>query len=902
MASTAVVDAAPADHADLHESMPAFLRRLRTGSDGLSSREAARRLQVQGRNELPDPIRRSWALAMLAQLVHPLALVLWGAALLSVVAGTRALALAIVLVIVLNAAFSFAQERQAQRAVAALAQLLPRSASVVRDGLRQVVDATELVVGDVIVVEEGDRVSADARLLDGALDIDMSAITGESSPVTRSPVSASTAGSDWLNSQDLVFSGTMCTTGIAQAVVFATGARTELGRIAALSQHQHRDPSPLERQVRWVAWLIAFIGVAVGAAFMPLGVVAGLSVRNAFLFAVGLLVANVPEGLLPTITLALAVGVRTLARRGAIVKRLSAIEVLGSTTVICTDKTGTLTENNMRATDVWTLDGSRQPVREVRGASGAVLGAAIAACSTVEQSGHGITSPDPTERALHELATSIGADASPQARDRRRQALFRFSSARRLMSSLQREDDGLWLVAKGAPESLTERCSEIQLTHSPIPFTAQLRDRVDAAVAEMAQEGLRVLAVGRRRLDAVPEGRDGVERNLTLLGLVGLVDPPRPEVKDAVEACHRAGIRVHVVTGDHGSTAAHVAGLVGIGGPAVTVVTGPELDAMPEDKLDTLLQSQGEVVFARSSPEAKLRIADALRASGEVVGMTGDGVNDAPALHRADIGIAMGRSGTDVAREAATMVLADDNFATIANAVEEGRRVYDNVRKFILYIFAHATPEIVPFLIFALAGGAVPLPLTVMQILAIDLGTETVPALALGREPAEPGIMSRPPRARSQRIVDRALLFRAWLFLGLISALLVVGVFFFTLWRGGWTPGAATGAGTPLHHLYLQATTATFVGIVACQIGTAFAARTDFASLRSVGVTSNRLLLWGVAFEVAFTALLIVTPGVQAVFGTATPPWPSLAVAAPFPLVVWGLDEWRRARRRRRGL
>jgi magnesium-transporting ATPase (P-type) len=269
-------------------------------------------------------------------------------------------------------------------------------------------------------------------------------------------------------------------------------------------------------------------------------------------------------------------------------------------------------------------------------------------------------------------------------------------------------------------------------------------------------------------------------------------------------------------------------------------------------------------------------------------------------LHRADIGVAMGRSGTDVAREAATMVLADDNFATIATAVREGRRVYDNVRKFILYIFAHATPEIVPFLIFAHAGGAVPLPLTVMQILAIDLGTETLPALALGREPAEPGLMSRPPRPRSQRIVDRALLFRAWVFLGLISAALVVGVFFFTLLQGGWTPGADTDTGSPLHHLYLQATTATFVGIVACQVGTAFAARTDVASLRSVGLRSNPLLLWGVAFEIVFTALLVATPGVQDVFGTAVPPISSLLLVLPFPLVVWGADEWRRARRRSR--
>jgi magnesium-transporting ATPase (P-type) len=407
-----------------------------------------------------------------------------------------------------------------------------------------------------------------------------------------------------------------------------------------------------------------------------------------------------------------------------------------------------------------------------------------------------------------------------------------------------------------------------------------------------------VLAAARRDLGPVdgagsPPAREDTDQGLCLAGLIGLEDPPRSGVAEAVAACHSAGIRVHVVTGDHGSTAAQIARRVGLG--ADRVVDGEDVDAMPEAQLRELLTTDDELVFARATPETKLRIADALHRSGEVVAMTGDGVNDAPALRRADIGVAMGRSGTDVAREAATVVLTDDNFATLTVGVEEGRRVFENVRKFVLYIFAHAVPEVVPFLIFALSGGGVPLPLSVLQILAIDLGTETLPALALGREPAEPGLMSRPPRPRGEGVITRRLLGRAWGVMGLISAALVMGAFSAVLLAAGWRPGDPVGAGTALHAAYLQATTATFAGIVACQIGTAFAARTEWASLRSIGLTTNRPLLLGLAGEVVFTALVVYWPPAQRVFGTAALPGWVLLMLVPFPIVVWGADEILRA-------
>ena len=407
------------------------------------------------------------------------------------------------------------------------------------------------------------------------------------------------------------------------------------------------------------------------------------------------------------------------------------------------------------------------------------------------------------------------------------------------------------------------RSTRIHTGQGERPLTDADRDKVAEVMSDYASRGLRVLAIAHRDLPAgcaAPARREDAERELCLAGLVAMLDPPRPEVPAAIERVHRAGIRVHVVTGDNGLTAAAIARRVGIGAGGMQVVSGAELDKMSERDLDALLTCGDEVVFARSSPEAKLRIADALRALGQVVAMTGDGVNDAPALRRADIGVAMGRSGTDVAREAATMVLTDDNFATIAVAVEAGRRVYDNVRKFISYIFTHAVPEVVPFLVFALAGGAVPLPLTVMQILAIDLGTDTLPALALSREPAEPGLMDRSPRPRKQGVISAGMLARTWGFLGLISASLVMAAFFLTLRHAGWYPGADTGPGSPLNHAYRQATTVTWLGIVACQVGTAFAVRTDHASLRSVGVFTNKFLLAAIAVALAFAAALVYLP------------------------------------------
>jgi calcium-translocating P-type ATPase len=864
---------------DPRERLTRLLRDLGSSPTGLSEREAAHRLEQYGPNELRTSTARTWPKALAKQFTHPLALLLLLAAVLAVVAGTANLAWAIVAVVLLNALFAFVQERQAGRAVEALGRYLPPHAKVRRDGVPISVDAVNVVPGDVLLLAEGDRVPADARLLSGALEIDASALSGESAPVERVADAEDTAARP-LDSPVLVFSGTGCVGGSAEALVHATGAHTEIGRIAALSGPGPTGDSPLERQVRRVAYLIAAVAVGVGIAFLPLGVLAGLSWSEAFVFAVGLLVANVPEGLLPTITLALAAGVRSMAHRGALVKRLSSVETLGSVTVICTDKTGTLTAGKMDVQEVRDAGGV------LRGSPDSALAEAAARCTTADA---GSRSGDPTELALLDMAAAEGIEIDAAHRDQQRVALFAFDPRRRLMATLDRVGTGLRVHVKGAPEALVPLCA----------LDDRRRGALAGAVDAMTGAGLRVLAVAAR--DWTEPGQPDREHaegpGLTLLGLVGLLDPPRPEVPAAVAACHAAGIRIHVVTGDNGRTATEIARRVGI--HADRIVDGDALDKLTDAALDQLLGGREEIVFSRAAPETKLRIADALHHEGNIVAMTGDGVNDAPALRHSDIGVAMGLGGTEVAREAATVVLTDDNFATVVAGIEEGRRVYDNVRKFVLYIFAHAVPEIVPFLVFALSGGLIPLPLTVLSILAIDLGTETLPALALGREPAEPGLMDRPPRRQNQNVINREMLLRAWGMMGLASAALTMGLFVLVLTHAGWRPGSPTGAGSPLHQAYLQATTASFAAIVACQIGTAFAARTTHGSLRSIGLTSNPLLLGGIAFELVFAAAVIYLRPMQVVFGTTGLPGWVLALLVPMPLLVWGIDEAYRALRRR---
>ncbi len=893
----------PSVEFDATESAELLLRDLRSSRTGLSTSEAQRRLLQYGPNELRRRGGLKWPGELARQLTHPLALLLWLAAALSFAVGSLTIAVAVLLVILLNALFAFIQEMQAERAVEALAQFLPQHVTVLRDGAPASILAADLVPGDIVLVEEGDRIAADMRLISGGVEVDLSTLTGESAPVLRSAELIDT-GVPRIEARDLLFSGTSATGGEAQGLVFATGMHTELGRIAALSERVKEEPSPLERQVRKVAWLIAAIAIAMAVAFVPVAIFgAGLSFTNSVVFAVGLLAGNVPEGLLPVITLALAVAVRLLARRGALVKRLSAVETLGSTDVICTDKTGTLTQNQMRPVAVWTLTNeipldpkTSDPPEHTSDAALTALAETAAACNNAHVDGDGNSSGDPTEIALLIAAQTLGAAVNAASREHTRTHQYNFDAQRKLMSTIDTGEGHDWLHTKGAPEAVLPCCTTALLADGEHPMQPSERKRVTRQVESFARQGLRVLALARKPLahSGPSPRREDAERELCLLGLVTMRDPPRPEVAEAVDRCHRAGIRIVLITGDHPLTAAAIAGQVGIGGAEPLIVNAQQFDHLHEQEVKDILATGREVIFARASPETKLQIAEALRGQGHVVAMTGDGVNDAPALRTADIGVAMGRSGTDVAREASTMILTDDNFATIVTAVEAGRQVYDNVRKFIQYIFAHATPEVVPFLVFALSGGAIPLPLTVLQLLAFDVGSETLPSLALGRDPIEPGSMDRPPRPRSEGVIQPPMLLRAWLFLGVMVAGLSLAGFFYVLDRAGWHTGDPVGAGTPLHHAYLQATTMTFLGMIAGQIGTAFAVRTRRASLRSIGVFSNRYLLGAILAELLLAAVFVYAPPLQSLLGTAALPVHDLAFLLPYPFIVWGADELRR--------
>src|SRR5665647_684383 len=577
---------------------------------------------------------RSWmkAKSALMRITTTIAIANGVVPLLAAISGTTPLAIAIVVVILINALFAFIQERHAEQAVEALSAYLPITVRVVREANPKVVEVRELVPGDVILIEEGERVSADARLLSGSVEMDLSTLTGESLPLLRKADPFTTNG-PVLEARDLVFSGTSCTGGEATAVVFNTGMHTELGRIAALSQRVGHEESPLEAQVKHVARLIAVVAVGMGVAFIPLGTfMAGLSLGDAVNFAIGLLVANVPEGLLPTITLALAVGVRILARDGVLVKRISAVETLGSTSVICTDKTGTLTLNRMRVTRGWTSErvlDFTAPLSDIEPDSAANrMARAVVACNHAEfdptqpDQEHG----DPTELALLHMARSLGVD--PSAGPKERMAQFHFDPALRRMSTVDRDAHRVRVHTKGAPEELMPLCTRVAGPDGDErPLTQEDRAAFDQLVSGWAEEGLRLLAVAERDIDEreLPDlTREQAEHDLTLLGVAAMIDPPRPEVADAVARCHSAGIRLIVVTGDHGLTAQGIAESVGIGRAGLRIITGAELEQMPEADLDTLLATGEELIFARSSPEDKLRIADALQDQGHVVAMTGD--------------------------------------------------------------------------------------------------------------------------------------------------------------------------------------------------------------------------------------------------------------------------------------
>ena len=895
---------------------------LGTHPNGLSEEEAALRLEQYGPNQLREVRGKPLVLKFLENFYHLFALMLWVGGALAFVGKMPELGWAIFVVIVINAVFSFWQEFKAERATEALKRMMPRKAKVMREGQTREVMAAEIVPGDIMVLGEGDAISADGRLVEEfELRTNNATLTGESEPVRKTSSPASDTSLTEVEMPNLVFAGTSVAYGNGRAVVFATGMQTQFGKIARLTQSVKTELSPLQIEMQRIVKIVAVLATLLGVTFFVLGtLVADLTVIQGFVFAVGIIVANVPEGMLPTVTLALAIGVQRMAGRHALIKKLSSVETLGSTTVICTDKTGTLTKNEMTVREVW-VDGRRiqvsgagyepvgeftsdsQPVRPDRRQALELLLRAAALANNArlvrpsgDVGGWGVLG-DPTEAALLVAARKGLVDEVEASSLERRVFELPFDSVRKRMTTVHEHGSGRVAYVKGAPREILGLSTSIATESGPRPLSTADRERVIATNDDFARDGLRVLAMAYRDLpsDAAEYTPEETERELVFIGLMAMQDPPRDEVSTAVDRCRSAGIRIIMITGDYGLTAESIARRIGIiEGPQADIVTGGDLNSMSDEQLAEQLARE-DVLFARVSPEHKMRIALALKSLGHVVAMTGDGVNDAPALKAADIGVAMGVAGTDVAKEAAEMILTDDNFASIVHAVEEGRAVYDNIRRFIRYILTSNIPEIVPFLVFVMFR--VPLPLTVLQILAIDLGTDLLPALALGTEPPEPGVMQRKPRSRTERLLNKSVLLRAYLFLGPIQAAAALSAFFFKYWQNGWRPGMEMASSGPV---YEQAITMTLAAVVMTQIGNALTQRTNRESVFKVGLFTNRLLWWGIIVEVAVILMLVYVPPLQQLFGhgpLGVQDWLLLIALSPVLLLA---DETRKYFVRRR--
>ena len=829
---------------------------------GLSREEAEARLTRYGPNRLEQTRKKSLPLRLLGQLKDPMILVLLAAAGLSLWAGGGEdwLDAAIILgIVAVNACISLSQEDSAQRALEALRQMSAPQARAIRDGREVRLDAQALVPGDIIRLEAGDLVPADGRILEAAgLETDESALTGESAPVSKEAAGPLPQDTPLAERVNMVAASTVVTRGRCLCVVTATGMDTEVGRIAGLLLEKGESKTPLQKKMGEISATLSFVCLCVCGIMFGVGALQGRDLLGMFLTAVSLAVAAIPEGLPAIVTIVLAMGVGRMAKRRAIVKKLPAVETLGCAGVVCSDKTGTLTQNKMTVTEVWTPQG--------KGRQEALTIAAL--CSDAVLTWRGKTpvcTGDPTEAALVEAAARDGLDKAQLEAQYPRKGELPFDSQRKLMTTIHaRPGGGFRVLVKGAPDVLAARCK----------LSPELFRWVNARNEAMADRALRVLGVACRELEFLPRELNSrtLEQELTFVGLIGMMDPPRPEAKRAVEQCFAAGIRPVMITGDHKLTAVAVARELGIYRPGDLAVTGEDLDFLPQSALEEEVERFS--VYARVSPEHKMRIVKAWKANEKVVAMTGDGVNDAPALKTADIGCAMGRSGTDVAKGAADMILTDDNFATIVAAVEEGRSIYANIKKAIHYLLSCNIGEILT--IFCATALRFPqMPLTPVQLLWLNLVTDSLPALALGVENAEEGIMEQPPRDASASLLAGGFAFRlAW-------QGVMVGALTLAAWFLGWAVLPQGGPGA--------ANTMAFATLTLSQLFHAFDVRSEKASLFHIGLWSNpsmnKAFLIGLAMQLAVLCL----PPLQLVFGTVVltlPQWGTVLGLALTPVAV----------------
>ncbi len=788
---------------DAHKlSLADLYKNLDSSVQGLSEETAALRLQHYGPNELRVRQDVPQIIKFLLQFKNFFALLLMVGGILAIAAdrldpgqGNLYIAIALFAVVLLNAIFTYIQEHQSERIMDSFRRMLPAMVTVLRNGHAQRAPAQTLVPGDVILLHEGDRVPVDGRLIEASdLEVDLASLTGESEPLR---LNSETHHENILESRNMVFSGTLVQSGEGKVLVCNTGMSTQIGNIVALTKATASTDTPIHRELAYFIKVISSIAIFLGVLFFLISVATGNSAIASLIFAIGIIVANVPEGLLPTVTLALTMASKRMAAKNALIKNLESVETLGSTTVICTDKTGTLTQNRLGVNTV-ILSGREYSAGDrsvTDDPAGKHALRCMALCNAAVLTDDGF-SGDATDGALLLYVNKVADLDSIRQAEKLAEIPFNYA-ARRMIATYSAPDGAApQAYVKGAPEAVLDMCENIMLDGRTEVLTQDRREMVIDGYRRIAARGERGLAFAWRPTDANNLPEDGY----IFIGVTGMIDPPRPEVPEAMKKCHEAGIKVVMITGDYGLTATTIARQINLITGTGTVIHGDELSGMSDEMLTKILSGKEEIIFARIAPDQKLRIVQAFQALGETVTVTGDGVNDAPALKNADMGVAMGQMGTDVAKEASDMVLMDDNFATIVSAVEEGRTIFDNIKKFIAYILTSNIPQILPFIAYVLLG--IPLPLTVVLILSIDLGTDILPALGLGAERSETDVMKNKPRPRGERLLSRNLLLMSYGIVGVIQAAAGFFSYFVVLYTSGWQWGQDLASDDPVFSVW----------------------------------------------------------------------------------------------------
>ncbi len=871
---------------------------LNTSENGLTSQEAKLRLKKYGYNKLSEKRQIPLIHKFITHLKDLFGILLLVAAFLSYISDSPELALIILAVVFVNIFVSIFQEARAEKAMETLKSWMPEYAKIFRDGELKKISVRELVPGDIIQLEEGDRVPADARLLE-VFDFwtNNVPLTGESEPQPRVAETAKVVEKAYLFAPNLVFMSTSVAKGKGKAVAYATGMNTQFGKIASLTQTIKEEDSPLQKEIASMAKFDFIIALVVGVVFFTASILfLHVPYTTSFLFMIGVMVACVPEGLQVTVSSALAINVLKMVKQHVLVKRLSAVQTLGSVTVICTDKTGTITKGEMTVNKLWvkdrvievsglgympagdfTINGKTLVEEETKSLDKLLEIAALCNGAKIDppsdKNKNWSVIGDPTDGALLVAALKYGQIIEELVVEKPVIDILPFNFERKCMSTVHEFKGNALIYTKGAPRNILDKCTKVLIDSKVEDLTQETMDWIETRIHEFANEGLRVIACAYKEnpKDEYKKG-DEIEKDLIFVGLAGMRDPPRKEVKNAVEKAKQAGIKTVIITGDYGPTAQAIAKEVGIVDmDCCQVIRGVDLEDL-NDQVIVDEVKKGNVIFARVSPEQKLRIVKVLKESGEIVAVTGDGANDAPSLKEADIGVAMGASGTDVAREAADIVLLNDSFASIVKAVESGRAIYDNIRKFIVYVFSHNWAELIPYVLFAVLSTSVlkiPLPLLVVQILVIDLAIDVIPSLALSREPPEIGIMQEPPRSLKERLFTRKIFGRS-LYIGVIIAIGALVGCFSTWIAGGWHFGMALTPESTFYTsgTYIKGVTMTFAGIVVAQIGNVLACRTSKQSIFRTSLAKNKWIMWGIIAQFSILAVLVYVPLMQNIFGT----------------------------------